>query len=280
MQETPKIPSKAIARVDLINFILIILIRKTFLLDVFKNINILHIYKKKDLKFINKMDVSPKINDSWLNILDKEFQSDYFKKLKLKLVTEKEKHKIYPPGNLIFNAFDTTPFNDVKVVIIGQDPYHGIGQANGLCFSVNKGVPHPPSLINIFKEISNEYNSPYPTSGDLTPWAKQGVLLLNATLTVRKDMANSHQDIGWQQFTDAVIEAVSHQKDHVVFMLWGGFAKRKGAKIDKSKHLVLTSGHPSPLSANRGLWFGNNHFKKANEWLIQHNISPINWLIE
>ena len=226
------------------------------------------------------MDVRPKINDSWLNILDQEFQSDYFKNLKNKLIIEREKNTIYPPGNLIFNAFNSTPFNEVKVVIIGQDPYHGVGQANGLCFSVNKGIPHPPSLINIFKELSNEYNIPYPKSGDLTPWAKQGVLLLNATLTVRKDQANSHQDIGWQHFTDAVIDAVSKQKDHVVFMLWGGFAKRKGARIDKKKHLVLTSGHPSPLSANRGLWFGNNHFKKANEWLTQHNISPINWLIK
>lgn len=226
------------------------------------------------------MDVKPKIDDSWLKFLDEEFQSDYFKKIKEFLIEEQNKYTVYPPNKDIFKAFNTTPFQNVKVVIIGQDPYHGFGQANGLCFSVNDGIPHPPSLINIFKEISQEYTSPYPNSGDLTPWAKQGVLLINATLTVRADNANSHQNIGWQKFTDAVIQAVSKNKKDVVFMLWGGFAKKKGAKIDTSKHLILESGHPSPLSANRGYWFGNNHFILANEWLVKHNIQPIDWLIK
>lgn len=223
---------------------------------------------------------APKIEESWKKILEAEFNADYFKKIKLFLVEEKMKSTIFPAGKDIFNAFNLTPFNQVKVVIIGQDPYHGPNQAHGLCFSVLDGVKHPPSLENIFKEIKNDLSFDYPKSGNLTNWAKQGVLLLNATLTVRQGEANSHQNIGWQKFTDAVIEKLSSENEGIVFLLWGGFAKKKGQKIDATKHHVLTCGHPSPLSANKGHWYGNKHFSKTNELLQKMGEKPIDWKIE
>ncbi|MCH2217702.1 MAG: uracil-DNA glycosylase [Flavobacteriales bacterium] len=218
-----------------------------------------------------------KIEESWKNILSEEFEKPYFNHLIQFVKSEYQSNRCYPRGSQIFSAFDYCPFDRVKVVIIGQDPYHGVGQANGLCFSVHDDIPHPPSLVNIFKEIEVDLGKPYPNSGDLSSWANQGVLLLNATLTVRAHKAGSHQGKGWEQFTDAVIEKISQQREGVVFLLWGGFAKRKGAKIDVSKHHVLTSGHPSPLSANRGYWFGNKHFSKTNELLHQMKLSTINW---
>ncbi len=225
--------------------------------------------------------VNPKIEESWKKVLSEEFNSDYFRKIKEFLLKEKNTNKtIYPPGDYIFNAFNQTPFQQVKVVIIGQDPYHGANQAHGLSFSVQDGVNHPPSLINIFKEIESDLNISYPNSGNLTPWAKQGVLLLNATLTVRKSEANSHQNIGWQKFTDNVIQHLSEKRENIVFLLWGGFAKKKGAKIDHSKHHVLTAGHPSPLSANKGYWFGNKHFSKTNHILSKLGQTEIDWQIK
>ena len=207
------------------------------------------------------------IDSSWKPYLETEFNKPYFKDLVVFVKSEYQNHTCYPPGNLIFSAFDNCKFQDLKVVIIGQDPYHGEGQANGLCFSVNDGITHPPSLINIFKEIETDLNIPYPVSGNLERWAKQGVLLLNATLTVRAHQAGSHQNKGWEQFTDAVIKIISLHKQDVVFLLWGGFAKKKTKLIDSEKHHILTSGHPSPLSANRGYWFGNKHFSKTNQLL-------------
>ena len=185
--------------------------------------------------------------------------------------------KIYPQGREIFRAFSLTPFDLVKVVILGQDPYHGPGQAHGLSFSVPEGVSHPPSLVNIFKELETDTGKNYPKNGSLTSWASQGVLLLNATLTVESGKAGSHQNKGWEQFTDAVIDVISTQCDHVVFMLWGNYAKQKGKRINQERHLVLTSGHPSPLSANRGLWFGNRHFSQVNTHLISKGKLPIDW---
>ena len=217
------------------------------------------------------------IAESWKHILQPEFEKAYFQNLVQFVKEEYTNFTCYPKGSDIFAAFDYCAFGDVKVVIIGQDPYHGVGQANGLCFSVHDGISHPPSLINIFKEIETDLGIPYPESGDLSRWAKQGVLLLNATLTVRAHEAGSHQKKGWEQFTDAVIASISEQKEDVVFLLWGGYAKKKGAKIDKKKHYVLTSGHPSPLSANRGYWFGNKHFSQTNEFLTRKNLSVINW---
>ncbi len=217
------------------------------------------------------------IAESWEAILKHEFESDYFKELAAFVKHEYRNQTCYPQGNRIFAAFDHCSFDDLKVVIIGQDPYHGPGQANGLCFSVNDGIAQPPSLINIFKEIASDVQMPIPQSGNLERWAAQGVLLLNATLTVRAHAAGSHQNKGWEQFTDAVIAQISQRKEQIVFMLWGGYAKRKGAKIDRNKHLVLSSGHPSPLSANRGYWFGNGHFSKANTFLIEHKLEPIRW---
>lgn len=218
-----------------------------------------------------------KIADSWKHILQPEFEKDYFKNLADFVKDEYINHTCYPNGKDIFSAFDFCSFDDVKVVIIGQDPYHGVGQANGLCFSVHDGIAHPPSLINIFKEIESDLGVSYPKSGDLSRWAKQGVLLLNATLTVRASEAGSHQKQGWETFTDAVIRKISEEKENVVFLLWGGFAKKKGAKIDAKKHCVLTSGHPSPLSANRGYWFGNKHFSKTNEFLKSKEFKVIRW---
>lgn len=217
------------------------------------------------------------IAESWKHILQPEFEKPYFQNLTEFVNQEYVNFTCYPEKANVFAAFDFCSFDDVKVVIIGQDPYHGVGQANGLCFSVHDGISHPPSLINIFKEIETDLGIAYPESGDLSRWAKQGVLLLNATLTVRAHEAGSHQKKGWEQFTDAVIASISQQKEDVVFLLWGGYAKKKGAKIDKKKHHVLTSGHPSPLSANRGFWFGNKHFSQTNEFLIQKNLPVINW---
>jgi uracil-DNA glycosylase len=218
-----------------------------------------------------------KIHESWQNVLADEFDKDYFRSLISFVKNEYSSNKCFPKGSQIFSAFDHCPFDNLKVVIIGQDPYHGVGQANGLCFSVNDGISFPPSLINIFKEIETDLNIAIPATGNLERWANQGVLLLNATLTVREGEAGSHQGKGWEQFTDAVIQKISSEKENVVFLLWGSFAKQKGSKIDRSKHFVLETGHPSPLSANRGLWFGNKHFSKTNEYLIQKNLKPINW---
>ncbi|CAM1349278.1 uracil-DNA glycosylase [Tenacibaculum crassostreae] len=218
-----------------------------------------------------------KINDGWKNILQTEFEKSYFKNLVDFVKNEYATHTCYPKGTDIFAAFDYCSFDDLKVVILGQDPYHGVGQANGLCFSVHDGITHPPSLINIFKEIETDLEIPYPISGDLSRWAKQGVLLLNATLTVRAGEAGSHQKKGWEQFTDAVIQKISSEKKDVVFLLWGGFAKNKTKLIDKNKHHVLTSGHPSPLSANRGYWFGNQHFSKTNSFLKSTDNKTIQW---
>lgn len=217
------------------------------------------------------------IHKSWKPYLQNEFEKPYFKDLVEFVKQEYSTYKCFPPGKQIFNAFTHCHFEDVKVVIIGQDPYHGIGQAHGLCFSVNDDIAHPPSLINIFKEIEQDLGIPYPKSGNLIKWADQGVLLLNATLTVRAHQAGSHQKKGWEIFTDSVIKKISQNKDKVIFLLWGGFAKSKINLIDTTKHLILTSGHPSPLSANRGLWFGNRHFSKANNFLENNKIKEINW---
>jgi uracil-DNA glycosylase len=217
------------------------------------------------------------IHQSWKPYLQKEFDKPYFKDLAAFVKQEYKKHRCFPPGKQIFNAFEHCHFNDVKVVIIGQDPYHGIGQAHGLCFSVNDGISHPPSLINIFKEITEDLGKPYPKSGNLECWAKQGVLLLNATLTVRAHQAGSHQNKGWEHFTDSVISCISKHKNNVVFLLWGGFAKNKSKLIDGNKHNVLTSGHPSPLSANRGYWFDNKHFSKTNFLLDQVGMKAVDW---
>lgn len=217
------------------------------------------------------------IAESWKNILQTEFEKPYFKDLTDFVKKEYASHTCYPSGKDIFAAFDACAFDDLKVVIIGQDPYHGIGQANGLCFSVHDGVTHPPSLINIFKEIQTDIGKMYPVSGDLSRWAQQGVLLLNATLTVRAHEAGSHQKQGWEEFTDAVIAQISAQKEEVVFLLWGGFAKKKGRKIDTTKHHILATGHPSPLSANRGYWFGNQHFSKTNTILNSIEKEQIVW---
>lgn len=218
-----------------------------------------------------------KINDNWRRFLAEEFEKDYFMNLQDFVKKEYANGRCYPPGRKIFAAFDHCPLNDIKVVILGQDPYHGPGQANGLCFSVSDGIPHPPSLINIFKEVSENTDQSIPESGNLERWADQGVFLLNATLTVRAHQAGSHQGKGWEQFTDEVIRIISRECDNVVFMLWGGFAKKKEKLIDQAKHCVLKSGHPSPLSANRGYWFGNKHFLKANEYLSSVNKDPIKW---
>ena len=217
-----------------------------------------------------------KIDDSWRRQLAGEFDKPYFHALAEKVREEYSRGPVFPPGPRIFAAFDTTPFEDVKVVIIGQDPYHGEGQANGLCFSVAPGVALPPSLVNIFKEVSAETGAPFPSDGDLTRWARQGVLLLNSTLTVAPHQPRSHHGIGWEEFTDEVVRRLSTERENLVFMLWGSDAARKGANIDRTKHLVLTSAHPSPLSAYRG-FFGNGHFIKANDYLVQHGKAPVKW---
>lgn len=216
------------------------------------------------------------IENGWKKRLTPEFDKEYFKNLTNFVKSEYDSKVIYPPVKEIFNAFDLCPFDSVKVVILGQDPYHGPDQAHGLCFSVADGVQHPPSLVNIFKEIQSDLHLPMPQSGNLDRWASQGVLLLNATLTVRAQMAGSHQKKGWEQFTDAAIRALATEKDHLVFMLWGAYAQKKGAAISTERHLLLQSPHPSPLSAYRG-FFGNCHFSKANEYLRSHCKSPIKW---
>ena len=217
------------------------------------------------------------IEESWKKYLGAEFDKQYFVNL-TSMVREEYLHgECYSPGHLIFNAFNLCPFDKVKVVIIGQDPYHEPGQAMGLSFSVPDGIAMPPSLINIFKEIQMDLGKPMPKSGNLTRWADQGVLLLNATLTVKAHMANSHQRLGWTEFTDAAIKALSDNRDGLVFMLWGGFARGKKYLIDGNKHFVLECVHPSPLSANRGGWFGNHQFSKCNEYLVSRGESPIEW---
>lgn len=219
-----------------------------------------------------------KIDNDWLPILQEEFGKPYMGRLKDFLAKEKEAGQIvYPKGSEIFNALNTTDFKHVRVVILGQDPYHGPGQAHGLSFSVKKGVKLPPSLRNIYKEIESEYGGKMPKDGDLTGWAQQGVLLLNATLTVREANAGSHQNKGWEDFTDAIIRAINDRHEHVVFMLWGSYAQKKGAFIDRKKHLVLEAPHPSPLSAHRG-FLGCGHFKKANKYLKKNGRKPIDWM--
>ena len=218
-----------------------------------------------------------KINDSWAERLGNEFAQPYFSQLTDFVRHEYATTTCYPPGRLIFNAFNLCPFDSVKVVIIGQDPYHEAGQAMGLSFSVPDGVAMPPSLQNIFKEIQGDLGVGVPQSGNLTRWAEQGVLLLNATLTVRAHQAGSHQRHGWERFTDAAISRLNEGRDHLVFILWGGYARSKASLIDRSRHLVLESVHPSPLSANRGGWFGNHHFSRCNEYLAGHGMDPINW---
>lgn len=216
------------------------------------------------------------IENSWKDKLQDEFEKSYFKTLTNFIRNEYKTQKIFPPANLIFNAFDKCPFDEVKVVIIGQDPYHNIGQANGLSFSVNEGIKIPPSLLNIYKEIESDLGKTISKSGNLEHWSKQGVLLLNATLTVRAHTPASHQGKGWEQFTDTVINTLSKECTGLVFLLWGNYAQQKGKNIDANKHLVLKSPHPSPLSAHRG-FFGNKHFSTANDYLIKHNKKPINW---
>lgn len=220
------------------------------------------------------MDV--KIEESWKKHLAPEFDKPYFIKLTDFVRNEYKSGTVYPPGKLIFNAFNLCPFDKVKVVIIGQDPYHGPGQAHGLCFSVNDGIQFPPSLVNIFKEIQSDLGTPIPSTGNLTRWTNQGVLLLNATLTVRAHQAGSHQRQGWEEFTDAAIRCLAEEKENLVFILWGSYAQKKGAFIDRSKHLVLTSAHPSPLSAYNG-FFGNKHFSRTNQYLTEHGKEPIQW---
>jgi uracil-DNA glycosylase len=221
-------------------------------------------------------NIDPKIEAGWKSVLMDQFQSPYFKTLKEFLLEEKKAYTLYPPGNLIFNAFQRTPFNRVKVVILGQDPYHGPGQAHGLCFSVPQGIPKPPSLVNIFKELHSDLGIAIPEHGNLEKWADQGVLLINATLTVRKGQAGSHQNHGWESFTNRVIEVVSQEKSEVVFLLWGRFAQAKESLIDGNKHLILKAAHPSPLSAYNG-FFGCRHFSMANEYLLQHGKTEIDW---
>jgi uracil-DNA glycosylase len=217
-----------------------------------------------------------KIEPGWKSRLEQEFEKDYFIRLVDFVKQEYAKGAVYPPGGLIFNAFNLCPFEKVKAVIIGQDPYHGPGQAHGLCFSVRDGVDFPPSLINIFKEIESDLGFPRPSSGNLERWSAQGVLLLNAILTVKEHLAGSHHNKGWEVFTDAVISLLNREKNNVVFFLWGAYAQKKGESIDESRHMVLRSVHPSPLSASKG-FFGNRHFGKCNEYLVRKGQTPINW---
>lgn len=224
-------------------------------------------------------EINPKIEESWKVLLDNEFKTDSFKSLKQFLVEEKNKYVIYPPGPKIFSAFEYTPFDKVKVVILGQDPYHGPGQAHGLSFSVPEGIKPPPSLLNIFKELQTDLNIPIPKTGNLKKWAKQGVLLLNATLTVRANSPGSHQKHGWEEYTDAVIKKLSDQKNGLVFILWGRYAQAKEALIDQRKHYVLKSAHPSPFSAYNG-FFGCKHFSKTNQLLKQQGLPEIDWSLE
>lgn len=232
-----------------------------------------------DEEIIDQKLDPPNIEQSWLNELLEEFHKPYMKNLKQFLVKEKQKFSVYPKGKDIFNAFWYTPFNQVRVVILGQDPYHGINQAHGLCFSVNEGIPKPPSLINIFKELKTDLNISIPKNGCLTSWAKQGVFLLNTSLTVRANQANSHAGQGWEIFTDKVISILNERKDNLIFILWGRNAKNKMQLIDSKKHLILSAAHPSPFSAHNG-FLGCNHFSKTNEHLMKMNQSPIDWQLE
>lgn len=217
------------------------------------------------------------IHSSWHNYLHEEFEKDYFKQLLITVGEEYQNHICYPPSSLVFSAFNQFDADDLKVVIIGQDPYHGEGEANGLCFSVNDGVKIPPSLRNIFKEVNDDLETIFmPTSGNLERWAKQGVLLLNATLTVRKDSPNSHKNLQWSRFTDAIIQRIAKEKEGIVFLLWGSFAQKKGIHIDRQKHLVLECGHPSFASVHKK-WFGNKHFSQTNAYLLRHSKTPIDW---
>ncbi|WP_425391757.1 uracil-DNA glycosylase [Ekhidna sp.] len=217
-----------------------------------------------------------KIGESWQKHLQPEFEKEYFRQLVSFVKSAYQSNQVFPPGSLIFSAFDHCSFDDVKVVIVGQDPYHGPGQANGLCFSVADGIKHPPSLQNIFKEIQNDLGQPVPESGNLERLADQGVLLLNATLTVEARKAGSHQNKGWETFTDAVLEIISSEKENIVFLLWGAYAQKKGAFLDSSKHLILKAPHPSPFSAHSG-FFGCKHFSKTNQYLTSKGLRPINW---
>ncbi len=226
-------------------------------------------------------NINPQIEDSWKQHLQKEFRKPYFAELKSFLIHEKNNGAvIFPPGQQIFNAFNLSPFDAVKVVILGQDPYHGMGQAHGLCFSVQDGIKLPPSLLNIYKEIEADLGIPMNYSnGNLVPWARQGVFLLNAILTVKAGTPASHQGKGWEVFTNAVIQKLSDSRKGLIFLLWGGYAKQKKVLIDESRHTILQSGHPSPMSANQGLWFGNNHFSKTNVLLKQQGLQEIIWQI-
>lgn len=220
--------------------------------------------------------MSVRIDQTWKDSLAREWNQDYFIRLTDFVRERYRSTTVYPPASKIFAAFDACPFDKVKVVILGQDPYHGPGQANGLCFSVSPGIELPPSLVNIFKEVSTDLSKPMPNDGNLERWARQGVLLLNATLTVEAHRAGSHQDQGWEEFTDAAVRKLAEEREGLVFMLWGSYAIRKGAIIDRNRHLVLTAPHPSPLSAYRG-FFGCRHFSQANQWLIAHGQQPIEW---
>ena len=219
-----------------------------------------------------------KLDDSWKNHLNHHINSEQFRNLVDFVKAEYQDNVCYPKGSLIFSALNNCVFDKVKLVILGQDPYHNPNQANGLAFSVPENITHPPSLVNIFKEIQQDLNTSYPASGDLMNWVNQGVLLLNSTLTVRKNSPGSHQNKGWEDFTDEIINIISLRKKNVVFLLWGNYAKKKSKLIDQNKHLILSSGHPSPLSANRGYWFGNKHFSKANQYLKENNIVEIKWV--
>lgn len=223
-------------------------------------------------------EINPKIDPTWLKALQAEFEAPYFAQLKQFLVDEKRQHTVYPQGTQIFSAFNHTPFDKVKVVVLGQDPYHGPGQANGLCFSVSPGIRKPPSLVNIFKEIQDDIGIPVPQTGDLTPWASQGVFLLNTVLTVRAGEANSHKNQGWEQFTSAVVRKISAEKSHIIFLLWGKPAQQKEELIDTTKHYVLKAAHPSPLAG--GAFFGCKHFSKTNEILRSLGKEPIDWRVE
>ena len=217
------------------------------------------------------------IAESWQPFLQPEFDKPYFRQLAEFLRQEYSTQRVYPPGKLIFNAFDQCSFSETRVVILGQDPYHGEGQANGLAFSVADNITKPPSLVNIFKEIQDDLGKPVPKSGNLERWANQGVMLINSTLTVRAGQAGSHQSKGWETFTDEVIKLISDQKQNVVFMLWGAYAQKKGSVIDSKKHLILKAKHPSPMAAQWGGWFGNKHFSQANEYLTSNGLVPIEW---
>jgi len=223
--------------------------------------------------------INPQIEESWKSVLQEEFDAPYFQALTEFLREEKKIYTVYPPGSKIFSAFNHTPFNRVKVVILGQDPYHGPGQAHGLCFSVPDGIPHPPSLVNIFKEIESDLGIPVPKKGDLTGWASQGVLLVNAILTVRADTPTSHQDKGWEKFTDSVIRNLSEKRKNLIFLLWGNYARAKESLIDSGRHYILKAAHPSPLSAHRG-FFGCRHFSKVNELLAEQGLNEIDWRLE